>query len=203
MVNVILAIDNDDATLGEFYTECLNDLENFENDRCAITSLRSNQLNDLAISISVPRDCQFVFMAYSHGSDSELLEGGMRPYISETSDLTLFKGSFFYTCSCNTGKRLGHSLISNECISYIGYKEKFGIWDFNRAPFVECANYGYKLFVQGENVQTILEQMKEKYNEKIDNYNNDIFGSVLLLANRNALLGLGDLTYSINCIMNT
>jgi len=203
MVNVILAIDDEDTILGEFYTECLNDLENFENDRCAITSLRSRRLNDLAISVSVPRDSKFVFMAYSHGSDSELLVGGMRPYISETSDLTLFKGSFFYTCSCNTGKRLGHSLINHECISYIGYKEKFEIWDFNRAPFVECANYGYKLFVQGENVQTILEQMKGKYDEKIDNYTNDYFGAVHLLANRNALLGLGDLTYSIDSILNT
>lgn len=198
MISTILAIDERDYVLGNFYTECLTDLENFENDKCAITYIKSNALNDLAISVTVPKGGKFVFLAYSHGSDSELLAGGVTPYISENLNITLFKNSFFYTCSCSTGKRLGQVLIDNECISYIGYREKFEIWDFNRSPFVECANYGYKLFVQGNNVESIIEQMRAKYDEHISNYNNDFFGAAHLLANRNALLALGDLSYSIN-----
>lgn len=198
MISTILAIDDRDNVLGNFYTECLADLEGFENDKCSIKPIKSNALNDLAISISVPENGKFIFLAYSHGSDSELLAGGVTPYISGTLNITLFKKSFFYTCSCSTGKRLGQLLIDNECFSYIGYKEKFEIWDYNRSPFVECANYGYKLFVQGNNVESIVEQMKAKYDEHISNYNNDFFGSAYLLANRNALLALGDLSHNIN-----
>ncbi|MGJ7033719.1 hypothetical protein [Niabella hirudinis] len=198
MINAILAIDEQDEVLGNFYTECLTDLENFENDKCSITLIKSNALNDLAVSLSIPKNGKFVFLAYSHGSDSELLAGGTTPYISETLNITLFKNSFFYTCSCSTGKRLGQLLIDNQCISYIGYKEKFTIWDYNRTPFVECANYGYKLFIQGYNIESIVEQMKAKYDEHIDNYSNDFFGAAYLLANRNTLLALGDLTHSID-----
>lgn len=78
-----------------------------------------------------------------------MLAAGITPYISDTINTTLFKDSLFYTCSCNTGKRLVELLIDNECLSYIGYKENFEIWDYNRKPFVECANYGFKLFVLG------------------------------------------------------
>lgn len=201
MISTILAVDEQDEVLGGFYAECLADLERFENDKCTIKAVKSNALNDLTISLSVPENGKFVFLAYSHGSDSELLAGGIAPYISVTLNISLFKNSFFYTCSCNTGKRLGQSLIDNECISYIGYKEKFEVWDYNRTPFVECANYGYKLFVHGNNVESIIEQMKAKYDEHIANYTNDFFGAAHLLANRNALLALGDLTYSIHSIL--
>lgn len=198
MINTILAIDDRDDVLGGFYTECLADLESFENDKCSITFIKSNALNDLAISMTVPQNGRFIFLAYSHGSDSELLARGTTPYISETLNITRFKDSFFYTCSCCTGKRLGQLLINNHCISYIGYSEKFELWDFNRPPFVECANYGYKLFVQGNNVESIIDQMKAKYDEHINDYNNDFFGAAHLLANRNALVALGDLTHNID-----
>ncbi len=200
MISTILAIDERDHILGDFYTECLLDLENFENNRCLIKAIKSNSLNELAISVSIPLEGGFIFLAYSHGSDTELLAGGVTPYISESINTSLFKNSFFYTCSCSTAKRLGHILIENECISYIGYKEKFEIWDYNRVPFVDCANYGYKLFVQGDDVKTIIEKMKEKYDEHIDNYTNDIFGSAHLLANKRALIALGDLTHNINSL---
>jgi len=202
MINTILAIDDQDEILGGFYSECLQDLENFENDKITLTSIRSNALNEANIVLRVPANGKFLFLAYSHGSENELLASGIIPYISDTINTTLFRQSFFYTCSCSTGKRLGQSLIDNECSSYIGYKEKFQVWDYNRKPFVECANHGYKLFIQGESVDVIITKMKEKYNEHISNYNNDFFGAAILLANKNALVALGDLTHSIDKIIN-
>lgn len=202
MINAILAIDEKDDVLGGFYTECLEDLESFITDKCTLKCIKSNSLNEAAISLTLPKEGKVVFLAYSHGSDSELLASGTTPYISETVNTTLFQGAFFYTCSCSTGKKLGHSLIENNCGSYIGYKEKFEVWDFNRTPFVECANHGYKLFIQGNDVKSIIEKMRQKYDEHILNYDNDFFGAAHLLANRNALLALGDLTHSIEKLIN-
>lgn len=197
MIKTIVAIDEQDEILGEFFNECLCDLENFQNDKCAMTFIKSNALNDLSISLTVPKNEKFVFLAYSHGADSELLANGRTPYISDSLNTTLFKSALFYTCSCFTGKKLGQLLIDNECISYIGYKEKFEVWDFNREPFVACANYGFRLFTEGHSVEIIIQKMKAKYDEQIDNYTNDFFGAAHLLANKNALISLGNLE---NCL---
>ncbi len=202
MINTILAIDEQDEVLGDFYTECLQDLENIENENITTTYIKSNALNEATISLRVPANGKVAFLAYSHGSETELLASGVTPYISETINTKLFKESFFYTCSCSTGKKLGQSLIDNECSSYIGYKEKFEVWNYNRKPFVECANHGYRLFIQGENVESIIGKMKEKYDEHISNYNNDFFGAAYLLANRNVLVALGDLTHCVDKIAN-
>ena len=32
MIQTILAVDNEDSILGEFFTECLKDIENYENE---------------------------------------------------------------------------------------------------------------------------------------------------------------------------
>ena len=200
MITAILAIDEQDDVLGDFYSDCLRDLQNIENEHVSLSYIKSHSLNEAAISLKVPAAGKFLFLAYSHGSANQLLSKGVNPYISDTINTHLFKQSFFYTCSCSTAIILGQSLIDNECASYIGYKDKFTVWDYNRPPFVECANFGYKLFLQGENIETIIAKMKDKYDEHIDNYNNDFFGSVHLLANRNALSSLGDPTHSINNI---
>jgi hypothetical protein len=200
MICTIIAIDEQDEVLGDFFSECLQDLENFENDKTTLSTIKSKALNEAGISLSVPADGKFVFLAYSHGSENELLASGAIPYVSDTINTTLFRESFFYTCSCSTGMRLGQSLIENKCSSYIGYKGKFEVWDYNRQPFVECANHGYKLFIQGENIESIIIKMKEKYDEHIANYNNDFFGAVILLANKKALVALGDFTHCLENI---
>ncbi|MFT3846219.1 MAG: hypothetical protein QM725_14275 [Lacibacter sp.] len=203
MISTILAIDDGDEILGEFFADCLADLKNFENERLDITYITSSRLNEASVSMLIPKDKKFVFLAYSHGSDNELLSSGTNPYVSEKVNITLFKNSFFYTCSCYTGKKLGEILIENECLSYIGYKEKFEVWNYNRRPFVECANFGFKLFVQGESVDLVLQKMKEKYDEQIDDYNNDYFGAAHLLANKNALVALGDINLSASDFIET
>ncbi len=198
MINTFLAIDDLDEKLGSFYTECLTDLQSIAENNSTLIAIRSNNLNDLHISLAIPQTENVIFLAYSHGSANELLANGVTPYISDTLNTNLFKGSFFYTCSCSTAKKLGHTLIENECASYIGYKEEFTIWDYNRPPFVECANLGYKLFLSGHNISSIQSIMKEKYDEHIDNYTNDFFGAACLLSNKNALVALGNLEYSVN-----
>lgn len=47
-------------------------------------------------------------------------------------------------------------------------------------------------------VETIINKMKGKYDEQIDNYTNDFFGAAHLLANKNALVALGNMNLDIN-----
>lgn len=199
MTEVIIAVDELDDCLGDFFNECLQDLEIIEKEAgCNTKYIKSDQLNDASVSFLVPKDKAFIFLAYSHGSETELLKRATTPYISEILNIDKFKSSFFYTCSCKTGKSLAQTLINNHCHCYIGYNEEFTVWDFNRKPFVECANLGFKLFLQGIESGEIINLMKAKYDEAIDNYENDLMGSAYLLSNKNALTLKGDSTHSLS-----
>lgn len=190
MTNIIVAIDKEDEELGGFFEDCDLDLNNFFSEKnLSVNSLQNNQLNHIYIGVVTEPLDTFTFLAYSHGSDNELLSKGI-PYIDE-HNVESFKNSLFYTCSCHTGKLLGSQLIENGCLSYIGYKDKFIVWDFNRSPFIECANYAIKEIYSGVTSEQAINNAKEKYNEHIDNYNNDLIGAAMLRSNRDALIHLG------------
>lgn len=198
MINTILAVDNEDSGLGSFFSECLQDIEDFQNENKVLTILLSNLLrNDIAISVKLEAIAKFIFLAYSHGNDDSLVVNGSHPYISINVNNNRFTDSLFYACACHTGKILGQSLVDSGCASYIGYQDEFKVWGYNTAPFVECANYGYKLFLEGHDVETIIIMMKSKYDDHINNYNNDYFGAANLLSNRNALIARGNLQLKI------
>ena len=191
MIDIYLAVDDEDITLGVFFTECSEDLIGYFNSiERKVIALNTRRLNKIAIEASLKDLNSFMFLAYSHEFDSELLVGGNLPYIN-IENSNLFSDSFFYSCSCNSSKILENSLIDSGCLSFIGYNNKFTIWDYNRLPFVECANYGIKLFYEGFNSLTIVLKMKEKYNYHIDNYKNDMFGAAILVSNSIALRHLG------------
>lgn len=200
MIQTILAVDNEDSILGEFFTECLKDIENYENEAKSLNVIKSNALNELAISLKLSELSKFIFLAFSHGSKESLLSNGSSPYISININNGIFLNAFFYACACNVGEVLGRNLVENGCSSFIGYNKNFEIWDFNRNPFVQCATYGYKLFLSGCNIETIIEKMKEKYDEYIDNYENDIFGAMMLLSNKNSLVYHGNSKHSISML---
>jgi hypothetical protein len=202
MIQAIIAVDNNDSILGNFFTECLQKIENYTNPLVQLDIIKSNALNDLTISLKVKNLSKIIFVAVSHGSEDSLLSNGVTPYISSNINIDKFSESFFYTCSCLTGKMLAPKLIENGCSSYLGYDNSFSVWDFNRTPFVECATYGYKVYLEGHNIETVLEMMKLKYDEHINNYDNDYFGAVMLLDNKNALIAQGDTKHNIKMLIH-
>jgi hypothetical protein len=191
MTNVVLAFDELDSSLGNFISACQRELDVFFNSRNIVPRrINSNILNDLAISIAVAQsNPSFVFGAYSHGNAGNLLKSAREPYVSIALNGGSFGNSFFYTFSCSSGKELGRDLIGRECLCFIGYKETIAIWSTYIKPFVECANYGLTQFFEGNATDTILSQMKEKYNEQIDAiYKNDYMIASILKENRDALI---------------
>lgn len=189
MTSTILAFDELDKVLGSFFQSCKEDLDSFfDKSDIKPTFLNSNKLNDLAIGFVTQDIPSFVFGAYSHGGSDCLLKSASIPYVSRNNSAN-FKKSFFYTFSCSSGKELGTDLINNGCHCYIGYRDVIAIWSTYPKPFIECANHGLIQFFNGEESYTIINQMKNKYNEEIDNvYKEDFLIASILKDNRDALI---------------
>lgn len=193
MANTILAFDELDKALGSFFQFCKENLDSFfDTTNINPTFLNSNKLDDLAIGLVTQDIPSFVFGAYSHGGNDCLLKSASTPYVSRTNSSN-FNKSFFYTFSCSSGKELGADLIDKGCHCYIGYKDVVAIWNTYQGPFMECANYGLIQFFNGEESYSIINQMKNKYNEEIDNmYRQDFLIASILKDNRDALILYGN-----------
>lgn len=194
MANTIIAYDDLDSSLGQFFTACKQELESFFSGQgIAADWISSNRLNDLAISATTAKFEYFVFGAYSHGDHNSLLKSARDPYITIVLNGDSFKNCFFYTFSCKTGLTLGLELIGKKCLCFIGYQKDVFIWNTYIKPFVECANYGLIQFFNGNNTEEVMSKMVEKYNENIDaTYKINFLIAAILRDNRDALIRHGD-----------
>lgn len=194
MANTLIAFDEQDSTLGAFFAECERELDTFfASQNVTISKINSNRLNSIIVTAATAAFPSFVFGAYSHGDHESLLKSARDPYVSIALNGGSFRNSFFYTFSCNTGRNLGSDLIGRNCHCFIGYKESVAVWSTYIRPFVECANYGLIRFFSGSNTETVISEMKEKYNEHIDAiYKTDYLIAAILKDNRDALIRHGN-----------
>lgn len=194
MIDILLAFDNDDATMGQFNQGCLEDyLEHFNDKQYGhnVTCIEGRNLNDLNVELRTNDLGSFIFVAYSHG-ESDCLSSKQGSYIATNINNNNFGQSLFYTVSCYSANELGKCLIESGCYSFFGYKNKFQFW-FGYKSFSACANYGLFLFLQGMLTDQIYEEMIDEYNKHIDEMVDidDFMIAALLLENRDALVKLG------------
>lgn len=189
MASTILAIDDNDASLGAFFQSCLGYLETeLANKGINPQILRGQGLNDLSVQLATDNHKKFVFGAYSHGNATCLVKSN-NPYISTAVNHTSFANSFFYTFSCSCGITLGGTLIDNGCLCFIGYNKVISIWSTYVDPFIKCANHGLLLFLDGVSTFLVIKNMRDKYNEEIDKiYTKDFLIASILRENRDALV---------------
>jgi hypothetical protein len=193
MIDILLAFDNDDKSAGAFLTECRNDIITFFNGKAfPLSIINSGGLNENHINRSTINLQSFIFVTYCHGDEVCLAEGGVNIFLSETVNISNFSNTFFYTVSCSSGHTLGHELVKNGCQSFFGYKNEFNF--YNGFPsFLECANYGLYLFIDGEYTDNIYFQMIQHYDKHIKKvYKVDSFVASLLLGNKDALVKIGN-----------
>ena len=194
MAEILIACDEEDVSLGSFFLACKNHLNDFFKSKNIIASeLRSNQLNDLAISMHIQHLSKFIFGAYSHGSKDSLLKAAQTEYVSIAKNGVAFKGGFVYTFSCSSGEELGRDLILNECQCFIGYSKTVYVWSNFFNPFIECANHGLIEFFNGLATSEALNSMIQKYNDEIDKMKDiDPLVAATLVDNRRALIMHGN-----------
>jgi len=195
MINTLLVFDEKDKDLGGFFTMCKEDLDAFFDGKEIFPEIvDKNSIFEIVLPLKINKFNfkKFVFAAFTHGDNSNLLQSGTNSYISASSSLEIFRNSFFYTFACEAGEILGKALIENGCQCFIGYNKKTHIWNTFQRPFVDTAIYGLKLFYEGENTKSIFLKMKIFYNEEIDKiYETDLISASILMDNRDALVMYG------------
>jgi len=191
MTKIVLAFDDEDEYMGDFNRGCLEDFNEFLNDRGHnVITIQSAQLNDLNIQYKTNGEVPFLFAAYSHGFKTSL-NSASGAYISTTTNNTCFNQALFYTVSCHAATELGPCLIENGCPSFFGYKSPFNFWAGYKC-FSQCANHGFFLFLQGTETNKVYQEMIKEYNNQIDVlYEENSFIASLLVDNRKALVYKG------------
>ncbi len=200
MINTLLVCDNNDIGLGDFFEKC-----RIETDR--IFNASKHQFESIVVSgnaifeMVVPINAKsinsnpFLFASYSHGSDSELLKSGITPFLSVDYEVDCLNNSIAYCFACKAGKSLGKVLCENGTLCFIGYTENVTIQKYFGAEdaFIECAVCGIQSFIGGNTTGQMLDSIKEKYTEYIDEfYPKDMLTATLFMKNRDALILHGD-----------
>ncbi len=193
MIDVFLVFDDLNPRGGSFVTDCLNDiLIFFYNKPHRLNVLRSHDITANTIHNSTSNLSSFIFVPYCHGNEVCLANINSEVFISTTENNTIFSNSLFYTFSCSSGHTLGQNLIDNKCQCFFGYKKTIFSY-LGYKQFLDCANHGLYLFVNGESTNNIYIQMKNYYNDRIDElYLIDPFAASYLRSNRDALVKIGN-----------
>ena len=194
MTNIIIACDDEDSRLGNFFKACADDLTVSFSNNHVLETILSKTLNSAYLQIIIENISvsSFIICPYSHGISDALLCGSEK-YIEKDINMHLFSGSLFYSFSCFSSTELGVSLVKNGCKAFIGYKNEASIWTTYQAVFVECANYAMKMFEQGYSLLSAFNMMKEKHNQEVDKiYTTDFLVASIIMENRDGLVLLGD-----------
>jgi len=204
MINILVAFDNKDAKLGNYFGDCKNQFlgvvkENYTPTNYKLKEIPSIYCNNVYIEnlISQIQPNPFIFIAYSHGNEKALYCDG-NYYVKCDVNTHYFANSIFYTSACSAGKGLGEELISKGCLAFIGY-----ITD-TRCDFIEdskkqtsrnCDNAGVITFLSEDiTIFDAYNKMKNYYKQEIDKYysfNDPLFAGTLVEA-MEALIFLGN-----------
>jgi hypothetical protein len=202
MINIVIAFDNQNAVLGQYFEDCQKDFTDLLDEHNHLVKLCSKistpQCNVAYIDIAIPRlnPNPFIFVAYMHGVDDGLRCGGTS-FVS-VDNCRHFVNSLFYSTACLIGKKLAPELINNGCRAFIGFKEDSEVFQnaSYRQTFIECDNYALKMFMTSDaTIEQAFDSMKNHYTNKIDRLmelGEDPLFIGVLTANREALVCLGD-----------
>lgn len=199
MINLLVACDTDDFHLGDYFTKSHEMLiKNISNPNIISKSI----VGDNCVSENINRSIvslesrQFVFVAFSHGSEDDLNIYG-RPYIN-IENCHNFKGALFYTAACYCATNLGRELVNNGCNAFIGYRDKVHIHPEYYDEFIECENYGILEFINTDkSLNDVYNEMHKKYEDVIERLSGgnikDTLIASTLLENQEQLEILGNI----------
>ena len=197
MINAILTYDNRDEKLGDFFDLCATKTKDSIADDINLYEINSQSLNELTIQFRTETLNQypFLFISFTHGTETELLKDGAIPFLSVTLNHEKLINSLSYCFACSAGKKLGIFLIENGALGFVGYNKDVTIQIFFDAmsSFVDCATCGIIYFINGMSLADSIALMKVKYTECMDSfYLRDMIIASSFMENRDALVLFGN-----------
>jgi hypothetical protein len=215
MLNVIIAYDNLDASIGTYFTACKDDMIGYLNEQIAygasiqiVEVIDSYNCHSAYIDplIEEYQGQPLLFIAYSHGMSHSLRCRGVA-YIHHTDNVHLLFNSVLYTNACSTSKELGAKFNNQNGVSIgfdtavIAFKEE-GEMQIS----INCDNCGLKYGISNQfrTFGEIHQAMKSYYTQKIDEW--DEFGNFLSMSylreTRDALTIHGNQEITMNQFIN-
>ena len=200
--NIIIAVDDSpEEAYRLFFETCADSIREkavevgVEHHRIGSTNLNAEYINETIQRINNT----FAFSAFSHGTNTALVCGA-NEYISITENNYHFDSSLFYSFACLCGNNLKDELVRNGVGCFWGYQT-----DVNFCPeipeFVDCATIGLKSLLDGDTLKVARETTNICYDAAIAELYvtpNSFVQMALLNANRDALVIVGEETFSLN-----
>lgn len=189
MTDLIVAFDNQDSSLGVFFSRCAEVLTDSLDDNWNCISVDSSTLNDVYLEIRTKQfKGSFIFASFTHGSESSLLASS-GTFIQSPVKKNYLANSFCYCFACLSGRQLGLDLVESGTHTFVGYSNIVSfVWGYVEI-FASCAVEGIIHFKNGASITESIDHKKNRYTEEIDKlYMTDFFAASVLMDNRDCLI---------------
>jgi len=201
MIKVVIAVDEKDKQLGDYFASCkqyfiaaINSIDEISSEISEI-SARNCRKEYLDITLSHLKEVPFIMVAYMHGNEKQLIANG-GVFLQVGNDNSYFKDTLFYTNSCSCGKYLGPDLIRYKCSAFIGYDQKVDVFlEDHREISIKCDNFGIIAFLtQNITAHEAYEQMHTNYSIEVNKMRSfgNILGASVLVNARESLVFHGN-----------
>lgn len=201
MINTVVAYDDNDSTLGDYFNESFDNLRQVLDaaNSAPVAILRGLQCNEINVNNAVNpfKANPFLFVGLSHGDETgKFLLTENDNYVTPDSAIN-FCNSFFYTTGCNAGLALRESLLHHGCNVFIGYvkNSKAPLNEDYNYLFIDCELHALKQFFFSNNtISELYEDMLTYTQEKIDWLfdNSEIIEAMDLQSNKDCMALYGD-----------
>ena len=202
MINTVLLYDNQDSTLGTFFTLCANkflQLHNITYNKSVSSEHKTDNgdKNSVETALSIYNNSNFLFVSFLHGNEDTMFISNDK--IVSSYNAYFFSNAFCYTFSCHCGKNLANVLLQNNACVFWGYIDKaYSITDYEE-EFADLAISGLKHFFENKTIEESYNAVIEEYTKKIDDlYQTDFFTAAYLLHNRDSMIVLGNKNLTVS-----
>lgn len=170
MIDLILAFDDNDSELGEYFYDGSQDILSTVSNISSVTLHSIDGLNCTKENISSKalslNHKAFIFVGLCHGNKKELVANEV---FVDFNNSFHFVNSLFYSVACSSAHSLGKKVIADSGKCYIGYKnDSLATYDSFNNIYIECENFALNEFLKTEKtIGQTFNEMKVFFEDKI------------------------------------
>lgn len=185
---IFIACDNEDPGLGHFFLLCHDIIRDAAvKNGLNHQSFTTQHLTKQHINQHTGDADEYVFSAFSHGSDNALLCGG-NAYVEANDNVKNFYSSVFYTFACDTANGIGEEFKNAYVLGYFGYKAPAAVVLGLQEMFAGCATKGLVSYLEGKTLKESVSDMIAEYDKCIGEVAKVTPYYALLLRNKQSLV---------------